>query len=379
MSFAFKPAVRDRVSLLVMIAGQSGSGKTLSALKIARGLAGGDDSKIAVIDTEAGRALHYAVAPGEAPGPARFAFQHGDLKAPFSPDAYREAIVAADAAGFEVIVVDSTSHVWEGEGGMHDMHDALLSEQVEDARRRHSGNWPFDEDKTRERLSIGAWKAPKAANKRFVSRLLQTRAHLVLCFRADERMRMEKVKDERGRERTVIIQAKDLPPEERWSPVCEKRLPYEMGLSLILAPSKPGFPIPIKLQDQHRAAVPLDRPLSEETGRQLAEWARGGAARPAGAPVADPAEPPPHDDPGGPGEPPDAGPTSDDLAEAAERLEKAAAVGTEALVRAWRATSRDVQAILKGRLDREWKPAAEGGGKNAYEAAKNGETADVYR
>lgn len=274
-SFTFSPAVRDRVSLLISIAGVSGAGKTLSALLLARGLAGGDDSKIAVIDTEAGRARHYAPAPGQEPGPFTFGFNYAELRPPFTPERYIEIIKAADDAGHSVIMVDSTSHIWDGEGGVQEMHDNLLGEQVEAARKSHRGNWEFDEDKARERLSIGAWKTPKAEHKRFVSRLLQTRAHLILCLRADEKMRMEKVTDDNGRSRTVITQAKDLPPAERWVPICEKRLPYEMTLSFLLTPDRPGFPIPLKLQEQHRFAIPLDKPLGEATGRALASWAGG--------------------------------------------------------------------------------------------------------
>lgn len=274
--FEFQPAVRSRVSLLIAIAGASGSGKTRSALGIARGLAGGDDSKIAVIDTEAGRALHYAPAMGEKATADRFAFSHGDLRAPFSPEAYADAISAADAAGFEVIVIDSCSHEYEGDGGLHDMHDDLVASAVEKARKSATEKgWNFDEARASDTASVGAWKDPKKLHKRFVSRLLQCRAHLILCLRADEKIRIEKVKDDRSRERTVIVQPKDMPPNERWVPICEKRFMYEMTLSFILTPQRPGFPIPIKLQAQHRAAVPLDQQLSESTGRALAAWARG--------------------------------------------------------------------------------------------------------
>ncbi len=287
MTFHFAPAVRERVSLIIAIAGASGGGKTLSALKVARGLAGGDDSRIAYIDTEAGRALHYAVAPGEQPSAERFAFQHGDLQAPFSPEAYADAIKAADDTGkFDVIVVDSCSHEWEGEGGLHDEHQDAVEEAVAKSRGNHNPNWgPFDETKAADRASIGAWKEPKRRHKRFVTRLLQCRAHLVLCLRADEKLRIEQVKDERGRSKTVIVQPKDLPPNERWVPICEKRFMYEMTLSLILTPQSPGVPVPIKLQAQHRAAVPLDKPLSEETGHQLALWASGGKPSTTARPV----------------------------------------------------------------------------------------------
>jgi hypothetical protein len=273
MPIAFRPAVRDNTSLLISIAGASGSGKTYSALKIARGLCGGDDSKIAVIDTEAGRALHYAPAPGEKPGPDKFGFQHADMTAPFSPESYLEAIKTADAQGFEVIVIDSGSHVWEGEGGVHEIHAVLLQKAVEKARKYHSGNYEFDEDKAKERVQVTIWDEAKEGHKKFVAKLLQLRAHVILCLRADEKIRI--IKDEKGR--TRIIQAADLPPQERWSPICEKRLPYDITLSIILTPQNPGVPIPIKLQKQHRAAVPLKQPLSERTGEMLAAWAKGSA------------------------------------------------------------------------------------------------------
>lgn len=336
MTFMFAPAVRDRVSLLISIAGVSGSGKTLSALKLARGLAGGDDSKIAFIDTEAGRGKHYSPAPGEAQGPNRFAFQYGELLSPFSPEHYREAIKAADDAGFEVIVIDSGSHIWEGEGGVHDMHDKIVDDLTDAARKNHTGNWVFDEAKTRDRLSVGAWKTPKAEHKRFVQKLLQTRAHLILCLRADEKMRIEQVEDDRGRKKTVIIQAKDLPPKERWSPICEKRLPYEMTISMILTPDKPGFPIPIKLQDQHKAAIPLDVPISEDSGRMLAEWARGG----------NPAPVQPDDD-------------ADDLMAWDSKLATAAHMGVDALREEWGNVPRKFKPMLKAAMDNRHKPTAE--------------------
>lgn len=280
--FKFELAVRQRVSLVIMLAGPSGSGKTFSSLALARGLAGGNDNKIAVIDTESGRALHYAPAPGESRNGNKFAFQHGALHAPFTPEAYIAAIKTADDAGFEVIVIDSCTHEWEGEGGLQDMHTALVEAAVAKSREDAAAKgWSFNEAASADRASIGAWKEPKMRHKRFVSRLLQCRAHLILCFRADEKMRMETVEEKGSNgktyKRTVITQPKDLPPGERWVPICERRMPYEMTLSCILTPDRPGFPIPIKLQAQHRHAVPEDTLLSEETGRALAEWARGGA------------------------------------------------------------------------------------------------------
>src|SRR4249919_950571 len=112
MAFTFRPAVRENVGLLIGLSGASGSGKTYSAFRLAKGIAG--DKPFAVIDTEAGRAKHYG---------DRFKFDHGDLKPPFRPGAYADAIGAADAAGYPVIVVDSFSHEHAGEGGLLDWHE----------------------------------------------------------------------------------------------------------------------------------------------------------------------------------------------------------------------------------------------------------------
>lgn len=278
----FKPGVRDRTSLIIALASASGGGKTRSALALGRGLANGDDGKIAFIDTEARRGLHYAVGPGQQPDKDHFAFVHHDMRPPFTPEAYSNAIQAADRAGYDVIIVDSCTHEWEGEGGLQEIHDELVLVAVEKSRQSHNDNWgAFDEGRAADRASVGAWKEPKSRHKKFISRLLQCRAHLILCLRADEKIRMETIEEERnGRKykKTVIIQPKDLPPNERWVPICEKRFMYEMTLSLVMTPQAPGIPIPIKLQEQHRGAVPLDQYLSEETGRQLALWSRGGAA-----------------------------------------------------------------------------------------------------
>ena len=120
-AFTFRPAVRENVGLLIGLAGASGSGKTYTAMRLAAGIAG--DKPFCVIDTEAGRAKHYA---------DMFRFDHGDLTPPFSPDRYADAIMAADKAGYPVIVVDSVSHVWAGDGGVLDWQDKELDRMAGD-------------------------------------------------------------------------------------------------------------------------------------------------------------------------------------------------------------------------------------------------------
>lgn len=115
MTFTFRPAKREQIPLLIGLAGGTGSGKTYSAMQLARGLA--KDARFAVIDTENGRAKHYA---------DRFQFDHAEIGAPFRPEKYADAIRAADEAGYPVVVVDSASHEWYGDGGCLDWHDDLM-------------------------------------------------------------------------------------------------------------------------------------------------------------------------------------------------------------------------------------------------------------
>lgn len=238
MTFQFKPAIRTETSLLIAIAGASGSGKTMSALRLASGLAGG--KPFAVIDTESGRALHYA---------NRFKFEHGDLRAPFRPQNYTDAIVAAEAAGYPVIVIDSMSHEYDGEGGISD--------------------WAAELEKSNKPPKN--WTIPKQAHKRMVGRMLQSRAHLIFCLRAEDKIKI--TKDANGK--MVIIQPADIPVRERWIPICEKRFMYEMTVSMVVTPDAPGVPIPIKLQEQHKAAFYGSDQIDEKVGEALAKWARG--------------------------------------------------------------------------------------------------------
>lgn len=257
-TFTFKKAAREQVGLLIGVVGESGSGKTFSALRLATGMSGG--APFALIDTEAGRAKHYA---GE------FSFDHGDLRAPFRPDSYSDAIEAADKAGYPVIVVDSMSHVWAGDGGVLDWQEDELDRMAGD-------DW-----KKREACKMAAWIKPKMSHKRMVQKLLQVRAHLILCFRSEP-----KVEIVREDGKTKIVPKQSITGLDGWIPVCEKNLPYELTASFLMHAASPGVPRPIKLQAQHRPFVSLDQPITEETGRGLAAWAAGGAPPPdaAGSP-----------------------------------------------------------------------------------------------
>jgi len=250
MSITFRRAVREDVPLIIGLAGPSGSGKTYSAMRLASGIAQG--KPFAVIDTEAGRAKHYADA---------FVFDHADLRPPFRPSAYAEAIAAADKAGYPVIVVDSCSHEHAGEGGLLDWHEEELDRMAKD-------NW-----QKRESCNMAAWIKPKMEHKQMVSRLLQLRAHVILCFRAEQKIEMRKNAQTGKME---IVPKEIASGFSDWIPICEKNMLYELTASFLLTPDAPGMPKPIKLQEQLRKVMDLRKPLNEDVGLCLAKWAKGG-------------------------------------------------------------------------------------------------------
>lgn len=247
MSITFRPGVREAVGLWINLIGGTGSGKSFTGMRLASGICG--DKPFAVIDTENRRALHYA---------DRFRFDHAEMREPFTPDAYRDTIKAADAAGYPVIMIDSGSHVWAGDGGVLDWHEAELD-------RMAGTDW-----QKREACNMAAWIKPKGSHKKMVSSMLQVKAHVILCLRAEPKVEM--VKDG-GKWK---IQPKEsLTGLDGWLPICEKNLPFEATASFLFMASNPGIPHPIKLQEQHRDIFPLDQQVNEESGRRLAAWAKG--------------------------------------------------------------------------------------------------------
>jgi len=233
MTFKFQTGKRLNTHILISLAGASGSGKTYSAMELATGICG--DEPFAVVDTEAGRALHYA---------DQFRFDHADFGPPFTPERYLEAVKSAEKAGYKAIVIDSMSHEFDGEGG------------IMEAAENSGAKGP------------GAWKEPKARHKKMMNAFLQVRTHLIFCLRAEERIDMSK-KDERGR---IIVE------NAGWHPIQEKRFLYEMTASFTLRPDAPGvvdLSLPHKVQDQHRMAFPPGSHINRDAGKLLASWARG--------------------------------------------------------------------------------------------------------
>jgi hypothetical protein len=249
--FEDTPGMRDGGEpLLLGLIGPQQSGKTFSALRLATGMQkviGGD---IFVIDTEHKRAKLYS---------DYFKFRHVNFAPPFTPDDYIEAIRHCEKRGAKIVIIDSMTHEHSGQGGVLEWHAA----EVE----RLMASWRCSEEKA----NIPAWGKPKAARRRLINVLTQSGMNFLLCFRAKDKIKI-------GSGKVV---------ELGWMPDCGEEFAFELIAKCLLLPGAGGIPtlqsdqigekLMIKIPEQFREMFTgaAGKPLSEEFGQRLAEWAAG--------------------------------------------------------------------------------------------------------
>lgn len=321
--------MRAAVPLLVGLCGPSGSGKTYSALRLATGIQtviGGD---IYGIDTESSRMLHYA---------DLFKFQHLPFGPPFGSLDYLAALQHCVHLGARTIIVDSMSHEHEGTGGLLDMHDSELD--------RLAGDNPSK----REAVKFLAWQRPKANRRVLINGILQLNANFVFCFRAKPTIKMVKVAG-----KTEVV-------PQGYMPIAGEEFVFEQTVCCLLLPHANGVPTwfseqigersIMKLPEQFKTLFADKGPLTEETGRSLAEWARGGqVAASAPAPT------------------PDAEVSTDVLEEIERDLAEAAKQGMTALSDEWKRVTVKQRKIFKAALEDRYKPMARAADAEALRAA----------
>jgi hypothetical protein len=156
----FRPASKQQAKARIGFSGPSGSGKTMWALQWATVLAEG--GPIAVLDTERGSASLYA---------DRYPFDVLQMQPPFHPDRVVEALRLAQESGYKVVIVDSLTHFWSGQGG--------ILEIVDEASARFKGN------------SHAAWQVGTPIQQKMVDALLGFEGHVIATMRAKTEWVME--------------------------------------------------------------------------------------------------------------------------------------------------------------------------------------------
>lgn len=156
-AITFKPATKAKSKLRMALFGPSGSGKTYTALRIATAM-----GKTAVIDTERGSASKYA---------GDFQFDVLELT-DFNPKNYIEAIHAAEAAGYAVVVIDSLTHAWNAAGGVLEM--------VDKASKRSQSNNTFT-----------AWRDITPLHNSLIDAMIGSPLHIIATMRSKTEYVME--------------------------------------------------------------------------------------------------------------------------------------------------------------------------------------------
>lgn len=227
---SFQKAQRKQAKLRLALSGPSGSGKTYSALLIAQGLA--PQGRIALIDTERGSGELYSHLAD---------YDIATLTPPYTPDRYIALIREAEQAGYAVLIIDSLSHAWTGQGGVLDMHEKA-------ATAAKGNTW-------------AAWREVTPAHNALVEAMLGANLHVIATLRTKTAY---DVTDDNGKKKPVKVGL---------APVQREGMEYEFTLLLDLT------------IDSHLATAAKDRTSlfdgqhftpSPETGTQLREWLDSG-------------------------------------------------------------------------------------------------------
>jgi len=276
----FVKASRRRARLHMALIGPAGSGKTYTALRVGCALG----RRVALIDTERSSSCNYA---------ELFDFDVCELES-HHPQRYVEAIRAAEAAGYDVLIIDSLSHAWAGKDGALALVDA--------ATRR-----------SKSRNGFAAWREVTPLHNELVDAILSPKCHVITTIRA--KMGYVQEKDDKGRTRIRKVGMKPLQRDgmeyefdivgdmdiDNYLVITKSRCPELKG-AVIHQPGEPFAEVIKSWFDSdggppERPAAPAPTPAVERADpalvRRLPERAPAPTGPPPGRAVAEPAQEPP--------------------------------------------------------------------------------------
>ena len=162
-------ATRDDAYVKIAVMGPSGAGKTYSSLVIATGMCKdfqkkhGRKAKVLLADTEKGRGKYYA---------DEFEYGYCRFDAPYSPEAFIELINYAVEQKYDILIIDSASHEWDGEGGCLELH--------------HIAGGTYQ-----------AWGKITPRHNAFIEAIAYSPIHIIATMRGKDQYEVEK--DEKGK------------------------------------------------------------------------------------------------------------------------------------------------------------------------------------
>lgn len=236
MATEFQPrkAQKQSVKLKMAIQGPSGSGKTEGALALAKNFV--PNAKILVVDTENESASLYA---------DRYDFDTIPLSAPYTSERYRKAMQAAVEGGYDVLIVDSLTQQWDGEGGILRRKEAL--------DRQPGSN------------SYTNWNTYTPEHTAFVEFIKQLPIHTICTLRTKQEYVLET--NSKGKQQPRKV---GMAPLQRDGLEYEFTIVFEVGMSHQATASK-------NRTNLFSGDDPIDL-TSEGVSVQLRDWLSNGAA-----------------------------------------------------------------------------------------------------
>jgi hypothetical protein len=220
MMSRIQKATKKKSKLRVLLESASGGGKTYSALVLAKSF-----GKACVIDTECGSASLYA---------DKFDFDVLELAAPFTPEAYIDAIHEVENAGYDVVIIDSITPEWGGVGGCLDIQNKLGGRYTD-------------------------WAKVSPRHQKFIDTMVQSPIHVIATCRSKADYKMD--------ETTKKVTKAGTAPEQRGG------IDFE-------------FTTVFTLNQAHMAEATKDRTsifdgkesiITEKTGQMFIDWLNSGA------------------------------------------------------------------------------------------------------
>lgn len=259
MGLFTEDAVKERLKARVAIDGPTGSGKTWTALQWATILATQPDGTVApigVIDTENRSAAYYAPTPGKDVKRLQrwdppYEFKHLKAMAPYDPRVLgRQMDAAEDDLGEDgVLIIDSLTHYWFGEGGTRDI--------VDDAAQRAGGN------------TFVGWSEGTPAQRYMLDKIVHAPYHVIVTMRS----KMEYVLEQqtRGGKSISVPKKVGMAPEQRPGIEYEFTLVVDMDLEHRLVVGKS------RCDEVADMVAPKGR--SADVAHKFAEWLGSGVTR----------------------------------------------------------------------------------------------------
>ncbi len=164
MAFQVKKAIREKIFVKVALMAPSGGGKTYGSLRLATGMAQeieketGKKAKILLANTEQKRGYYYA---------NEFDYDIVDIDAPHEPEKYVDLIDFAVNEGYDILIIDSSSHEWEGKGGCLDL------------QQKAGGTYQ-------------AWGKVTPRHNKFINAIADSPIHIIATMRGKDQYEMTK-------------------------------------------------------------------------------------------------------------------------------------------------------------------------------------------